>query len=910
MILSSHRRSMGVGIILVLLAACNASQTRSTTMLPNTEDSTTRSSSVRAGAGSPDLLYVGNRKDGSVDLFALSTGRLYGRLPNVRASGICANENGTVFITSGRQVLDYPHGAKRASSLLHAALGAPLQSCASDSTSGDLAVIDSAGRVAIFAGAKGTGRPLAGVRRIASVAYDDAGDLLVATAHTIRELTRGETQLRDVVWSGQRPARIGAMQWDGRNLAIESEPATSTVAPTVSRYNVSGARLTFVDSSSLQGAVVPLQFAVYGGKLFAPATNGVALYGYPQGGRSVSRFDDSLEPQLVSVSRAPAPKFAVVTYHDDNYRTGWDDEENVLTPKTVKTSSFGLLSSVSLDDQVDAQPLVVPDVTTTRGASPGQHDVVYVVTENDSVYAIDASNGEVLIQQSLGTPVKTPLGCTNNGPNVGITGTPVIDLANNVMYVVAYTSESGVPTYRIHELSLSDLADVVPSVIVSASHELTNDQAFTFNARYQRQRPALLESNGTIYAGFGSFCDYKGAYSRGWLLGWQTGTLTPIAANRLTDSLATSPDDFFLSSIWMSGYGPATDASGNVYFVTGNSDYSGNTYNGVTNVNESVVKVTPDLSTMLSIFTPSDVGYLDEVDEDFGSGGVLLLPSLSSSSTPLATAAGKDGNMYLMDQNSLGGFSTTTNHVLDEQNIGGCWCGQSYYAHNGHQRIVASGGNNVTVWDVGGAQNTKLSLGGTSQGLPGGQDGGFFTSVSSNHKGKHAIIWALARPQSVPGSMALFALDAKDSHRSQLKTLYENTSAGYWAASNANANLVPVVANGKVYVASYEKLTIFGLGGSKRVIALAHGARAAYRTSGRDWAIGTLVNIRGSLLTLKSPTGTIVLVDDTSAVKDQRTGDLVRGELFIVRGRYDARRVLHAATIIRAKPSEALNPAQ
>jgi hypothetical protein len=908
MSLSSHRRATGIGLTLLLLGGCNASQTQSTAMLPNTGNSSTRPGSIRAGAQSPDLLYAANRKDGSVDFYVLATGKLQGRLSNVRASGVCANGNGAVFITSGHEVLEYAHGGTRTIAVLHDLLGAPLQACAADAATGDLAVTSGTGRIAIFADAKGNARALADGGRYSSIAYDDAGNLFVASARTMKELSQGAAALRDVVWSGARPSRIGAMQWDGRYLAIESEPATKTTAATISRYAVNGTRLTFVDSIVLQSTAAPLKFAVLGEKLFAPATTGVAQYGYPQGGRATTMLADPLDPQFVAVSRAPQPKFAVTTYHDDNYRTGWDNDESALTEKTVKSNSFGLLASVPLDDQVDAQPLIVPSVTTTGGTSPGEHDVVYVVTENDSVYAIDASSGQVLIQKSLGAPVQTPLGCTNNGPNVGITGTPVIDVANGVMYVVAYTTESKVPTYRIHELSLADLTDVVPSVVVSATQELTNDTTFTFNATYQRQRPALLEADGNVYAGFGSFCDYEASHSRGWLLGWQAGTLTPLAANELTNRLATSPNDFFLSSIWMSGDGPATDASGNIYFVTGNSDYSGTTYNGVTNVNESVVKMTPDLSSMLSIFTPSNVASLDEGDEDFGSGGVLVLPTLKSTSTPLAAAAGKDGNMYVMNQNDLGGYGST-NHVLAQEYIGGCWCGQSYYAYQKHQRVVASGGNSVTVWDVKDKNKTKLSLAGTSQGLPGAQDPGFFTSVSSTRKGDHVIIWALARPQYTPGSMSLYALQAEPSSKnSQLQTLYETPTAGYWNATNGDANLVPVVANGKVYVASYKELNIFGLGGSKNVVAVRHGGQPAYRTGGGARVVGTLVSVRGSLLSLKSPTGAISLVDDAVAVKNQRTGDLVPGELFIARGRFDARNVLHAVTIIRAKRSEALVP--
>ena len=117
-----------------------------------------------------------------------------------------------------------------------------------------------------------------------------------------------------------------------------------------------------------------------------------------------------------TISVAPAPKFAVTTYHYDNLRTGWNDDEPTLTYKNVKSGSFGLLQAVTLDDQVDAQPLVVPDETITRGSQQGQHDVVYVATENDTIYAIDASSGAILFDQSLGNPVPTPLGCNNNGP--------------------------------------------------------------------------------------------------------------------------------------------------------------------------------------------------------------------------------------------------------------------------------------------------------------------------------------------------------------------------------------------------------------------------------------------------------------------------------------------------------------
>ncbi len=218
----------------------------------------------------------------------------------------------------------------------------------------------------------------------------------------------------------------------------------------------------------------------------------------------------------------------------------------MLTSENVNSGSFGLLNTVTLDDQVDAQPLLVPNETTTVGVAPGKHDVVYVATENNTVYAIDASSGTLLFQQNLGSPVPTPLGCTNNGANVGIDGTPVIDRHANAMYVVAYVMQGSVPTYFIHELSLSNLMDILTPVVVSASHTLSNGSIFTFNATYQRQRPGLLEANGNIYAGFGSFCDFSASMSRGWVLGWQAGSLTPLPANQLNDALVYIAEQLLL----------------------------------------------------------------------------------------------------------------------------------------------------------------------------------------------------------------------------------------------------------------------------------------------------------------------------------------------------------------------------
>ncbi len=518
---------------------------------------------------------------------------------------------------------------------------------------------------------------------------------------------------------------------------------------------------------------------------------------------------------VIASALLAAGQVAVTTYHNDNNRTGWNNHETVLTPTNVASTSFGLLHSVVLDDQVDGQPLLVPGVNITAGSNQGKHDVVYVATEGNTIYAIDAESGTILLNPNFGKPVRFPIGCTNNGPNVGINSTPVIDLTSNTMYVTVYTHDTAGPTYRIHALDLGSLTDKVTAQVVAASHTLNDGTTFTFNGTYQRQRPGLLLANGNVYAGFGSFCDLGANLSRGWLLGWSTGSLTPLPGNQVFDTQATSTNSFFLSSIWMSGYGPATDDSGNILFVTGNSDYSGTTYDGVSNIQESVVKVSPNLTTVLDLFTPSNQASLDQSDADYGSGGLLMLPDQPGSIPHLAVAAGKDGNMYFMNEDNLGGYSTTKNNVLGTYAVGSCWCGQSYFVDaDGAARVVSSGGRNVRVWKLATSPSPSLTKVSTSPFVAGGQFPGFFTSISSNGS-SGPIIWALGHPYSA--SQPRIYLYAFNPETGSTMTQLFKGFAGSWQNVGGNSNLVPVVANGEVFVASNKQLQIFGLKSGKKL---------------------------------------------------------------------------------------------
>ena len=376
---------------------------------------------------------------------------------------------------------------------------------------------------------------------------------------------------------------------------------------------------------------------------------------------------------------APASaKVNVTTYHYDNLRTGWNPNETVLTTRNVKRSSFGVVAQAQLDAQVDAQPLIVDGVA-------------YVVTENNTVYAIDAVAGTILKSVNLGTPVlvkKEP--CGIGVATVGIKSTPVIDAQARVMYVVAYTSEDGAPTWRIHQLTIPDLSEKITSRKIGETHLLSDQSTFTFNATYEMQRAGLLEANGNVYAAFGAICDGHPNVARGMVLGWNAATLQPLPANHQPPNLSNelmntqvsseTPTsgkfhNYFLSSIWMSGYGIASDASGDLFFSTGNS-------NGVVahNLQESAVRLSPDLRTVKDFFTPFDVATLNSTDQDLSSGGVMVVPD-QPGIPPRVVAAGKAGIMYIMNRalDKMGGYVPGGPDKPLTRTVGSCKCGPSYF---------------------------------------------------------------------------------------------------------------------------------------------------------------------------------------------------------------------------------------
>jgi hypothetical protein len=593
----------------------------------------------------------------------------------------------------------------------------------------------------------------------------------------------------------------------------------------------------------------------------------------------------------------------VTTYHYDNLRTGWDQNETLLTPQAVQHGAggqtFKLTSFIGLDEQTDAQPLVVTGETIT---GKGVHDVVYVATENNSVYAIDANNGAVLLHKNYGPPVpisELPGGCNNNSSNVGIGGTPVIDLASNVMYFIAYTNTQNQPKLVLHEVNLTTLEDVV-KIRITASAKLSNGHVMKLNENVTRQRAAMLFANGNVYAGFASFCDVAADQSRGWLLGWNGGSLTPLAANQLNNRLPTSPDNFFLSSIWMSGYGLAASAAGDVYFISGNSDYSGTTLDPVNNIAESAVQMSGDLSTVKSIFTPDNAVDLENEDGDFGSGGLMLLPTVAGQASNFAVGAGKDGNMYFLNADNLHNNTTGANRVLGTYNIGGCWCGQSFFTgHDGKGRVVSSGNNSIGMWLVKGGAHPSLTNEFTSDGISGDQDPGFFTAISSNGTTGGYVIWGVSRPNgSDSDSDSLYAFNATNG-----AVLFSGV-AGYWTNTGGNANIAPVVANGHVYVATTVGLSIFGLSSAPAATILVPNRAVAMRAplmAGQHEFFGTVRAMSGWTVTVARRDGSVVTVDTLSAAQNKNFAQPRVGHGILVRGHYTTTSAMTADLVLHAK---------
>ena len=501
--------------------------------------------------------------------------------------------------------------------------------------------------------------------------------------------------------------------------------------------------------------------------------------------RTIMRMRGAMPALVAGLAMIPGiaawPQVNVLTQHNDLARTGANLQERVLTPANVNVKRFGMLFKRVLDDQVYGQPLYVSNVTIGGGT----HDVVYLTTVNNSVYAFDANDASAkgpIWHVNFGTPANlysAKFGCFDMNGNIGIVGTPVIDSATGTLYVVALTQVAGGFEQRLHALDVATGADMPNSPAKISAPE--------FDPLMQNQRPALLLANGTVYIGYASHCD-KEPY-HGFLLAYDAKSL------RQTAVLNTSPTGMG-ASIWQSGQAPAADAEGDVYVVSGNGSWDGEV-----NFSESFLKLDPQLR-LLDWFTPTDHFALDASDTDINSSGATLIPG-----TKLVVGGGKSGALYTLDADRLG-------HLGDQNAI------QHFQATGSHLHSIVywestKQGRLLYIW----GQTDRLrayrftgdKLGETpAMGRPERNEGhpGAMLSLSANG-GKDGILWAAIHAtgdswhESRPG--ILHAYDADDLDRELWNSL-ENPARD--DCGNFAKMAPPTIANGKVYLASFGRENI------------------------------------------------------------------------------------------------------
>jgi len=615
----------------------------------------------------------------------------------------------------------------------------------------------------------------------------------------------------------------------------------------------------------------------------------------------------------------------VITYHGDNNRSGWFSSESLLTVANVSSGRFGLLHIISLDGRVDAEPLFVSGQTIQ---GQGVHDVVYVATEANSVYAIDAISGAILWHVNYGIPVTDQFKNYDDNvfPVIGILGTPVIDRTLGNLYFVSDTLGSPNDIFTLHAVSLSTGHDAVRPAVIQYSTMLSDGTQWMFNPHYHLQRAGLLEANGSIYVTFGSNGDIVPTQSRGTILRYDAATLTPLTGD-ITDKLHESSQPFYLSSIWQSGYGIAADANGSIFFSTGNSNPSYPSYDASFNRPDSMVRLSADLMTLVDSFTTYNYFSLDQVDADVGSGGMLLLPDQAGPIPHLAIAGGKDGRAFLINRDHMGGYTDGgPDNVVQTINMGGCWCGPSYFVgSDGATHILTGGGNGVTSWKLQTSPSVQLieeSTTGTGpvQGLP--DNGGTIPVVSSNGATTGTgIVWFVQRPSQSsdmnPGTpVTLHAYNAANLQQSLFSAL-----GGTWThAVNSNANLVPTVAKGHVYVTSNMQLRIFGLlanppaGASAgpaslmtsqpETVSCPAGPAAGSKMPAHE-LYGTVCQSGGHQIKLALRSGAAVSIDVSQAFDQHRQVLLTPGRPLHVSVSMDKAGVLHA---YRIAPAHTISP--
>ena len=492
---------------------------------------------------------------------------------------------------------------------------------------------------------------------------------------------------------------------------------------------------------------------------------------------------------------------AVLTQHYDNARTGQNTSEMILTPANVNSVQFGKLFTQSLDGMEAAQPLYVPEVFIP--ASNSTHNVVYVATQHDSVYAFDAdgnqgSNASPLwyvnfLNPAAGVTTVPEAGYACAGTpgytEFGIQGTPVIDPIRNAIYVVAMTLENGAYVHKLHALDLGTGAELFGGPTTINASVTIGSTLYTFIDKYQQQRPGLLLQNGYIYIGFGSpGCNVKN--ENGWVMAYDDGTLQQVGV------FDASPG-VMASAIWMSGAGLAGDGAGNVYASTGDGLFDVDS--GGSHYGDTLLKLNQGTGvlTLADYFTPYNQKYLQINDLDLSSGQILLLPEAAGGN--FALTIDKNGTTYVLDLDNMGQYNPAGDmQIPQELNIpvlGEVHGGLAYWNNTVY---VAAYATPIMAYSF---TNGLLSLTPTSQTpkATANPQGGI---VSSNGQ-TDGIYWYVSVPTS-----KLFAFDATN----LANEFYDSSLAGKRDTFGPVVHFeMPVVADGRVYVNGTTQLTVFGL---------------------------------------------------------------------------------------------------
>jgi hypothetical protein len=574
---------------------------------------------------------------------------------------------------------------------------------------------------------------------------------------------------------------------------------------------------------------------------------------------------------LAPAANVPAaPSADEAMYHNDRLRTGWNPNESTLNSTNVSPSTFGLLQTLTVDGDVLAQPLYLSQYSLPSGT----RNVLIVATEHDSIYEFDADTGSLIVHAHLGrSQSSSDVGCADINPEYGITSTPVIDRAKGRIYVVSAVEPAPFSFHtKLHALDIGTLRDVVKPVEIAASVMLSNGSTITFDPQNQMNRASIAMANHSIYLGIGSHCDNNAGNIVGWVLRYDA-SLKQIGAFATTED----SDTYLLSSVWMTGFAPAIDPRGNLFVVTGNGSFDAE--NGGKNYGESVLRLPLDLSAPSDYFTPQDWSNLNGGDTDFGSGGVMLLPTQQGSVKQVAVAQGKASKIFLLDRHNLGKEQSNDAGALQTipNTGGGVWGGPAYYnGPTGQFVYYQAGGAPLLAFSVMQNSNGVPQLQLASSGPSYAGYGGSTPVVSSNGQMPGTgIVWLVNR--STP--LVLEAYDATDVSR-----LLFSGAAGQWANPQNNGFVTPLVANGKVYVPATGTISVFGLGGSS--IASIAGGRAGL-APGEHRITGKIVRVSGNWLTLRVRDGREVQVDVTPARAARHLGVLPIGRAVTAYGSID-----------------------